>query len=90
MFCPFPRTVLCDFCRHFIFSNNRAITNGKNPRYDMTQQKQGRWELRSSADGLHIKGILPTRHRALEIGNLKQQSWGKEMVGNLEGDRIIF
>lgn len=28
--------------------------------------------------------------RALGIGNLKQQIWGKEMVGNLEGGRIIF
>lgn len=91
MFCPLPHTVLCDFCHCVIFSNNRARTNGKNPqRYDMTQQKKGRWELRSSADGFHIKGILPTRHRALEIGNLKQQIWGKQMVRNLEGGRIIF
>lgn len=58
--------------------------------YGKTKQRKGRWELRSSADGLQVKGTLLTSHRALGIRNLKQHIWGKEMVGNLEGGRIIF
>lgn len=63
---------------------NHSQGNGK------TKQRKGRREPRSSAGGLQVKGTLPTRHRALGIGNLKQHIWGKEMVENLERGRIIF
>lgn len=36
-----------------------------------TNQRKGRWELRSSTDCLQVKGMLPTRHKASGIGNLK-------------------
>lgn len=43
-----------------------------------TNQRKGRWELRSSTDCLQVKGTLPTRHSI--------RVWESKAIGLGEGD----